>query len=348
VRAVAILLLVASTLLADAETAAFFLTRAESAMNARQYDKAKEFIERSLAEEEGYLPALVMKARLAGAQNRSADAVRILEAVVARKSEARGSVEGRAIREAEQLLANLDAAQVDYNKLLKDYVEKLLALAHESKKRKPRLAIACYQQVLAVQPDNAEALQQLKGDGDAEVKAVPKKRGESLLNGRNLNNWSASAPSWTYKDKVLHARLDGVAQVVHCRGDVSGNFEYICELRFVEKMGKDPLIGLLIGGRGDYDHFGVWIFADSIRLERQTQEGVRSEYARKAVSNLAKGFTRNDWHTYRVVHKAKRITVFVDGVELYSSAAADRLPEGWLGLWAQDARIEIRRVAVVR
>jgi tetratricopeptide (TPR) repeat protein len=326
----------------------YFLKRAETSLIAGQLDETEKFIERALEEESGFLPALVMKARLAQRRDQRDAAIRLLESVVAQKNDVRGAVAGRAVREAEELLAELDAARAEYRKLVDAYVQRLLALAHDSLKRKPQLAAACYQQVLAVQPDNPEALKNGKLPVAPDAKAAPEVPGTSLLNGKDLDNWKGVTSCWTFEDRVCRARLNGIAQIVRCEGDVKGDYEYICELRFIESMGKDPTIGLLFGGRDDYDHFGLWIFKGNIRLERQTEKGVRSEYQRKAVANLAKGFTRDAWHTYRIAVKSKRITVYVDGKEIYSSAAADRLPEGFVGLWAQDALIEIRQVSVVR
>lgn len=74
-------LLLASLVFADTETATFFLTRAENAINAGKLADAEEFIERSLAEEKGFLPALVMRARLAQHRGKDADAIRELEKV---------------------------------------------------------------------------------------------------------------------------------------------------------------------------------------------------------------------------------------------------------------------------
>ncbi|MHC4954398.1 MAG: tetratricopeptide repeat protein, partial [Planctomycetota bacterium] len=190
------LLLLASPLFADRETAAFFLTRAETAMEAGNLDEAKKFIERSLSEETGYLPALVMSARLARLRGDDADAIRQLEAVLKQKDDARGSAEGRAIQEAEKLIGELDKGRGDYQKLLDEYVDRLLAIARDAEKKKPKLALACYRQILTVQPDHKEALRKAKAPAKAKkpAKTSAKVRGTPLFNGKNMNGWSGSLP----------------------------------------------------------------------------------------------------------------------------------------------------------
>jgi len=347
VRTLALLLLI-TPLLADPETADFFLTRAKTALDAGQLEKATKFIDRSLEEEEGYLPALLMKARVALRGGEKAEAIRHLEAVLKKKQTASGAAERRAVAEAEEMIGKLDRARLEFDKLRSEYIDKLLELARESAKRKPKLAEACYHQILAVQPDHAEALRKLQSKSKSKGKAKPRVRGVQLFNGKNLKGWSGEAPSWTVNDRILNARLDGIAQINQYKDEVKGNFEYICEPRFVETMGNDPLIGILFGGRSRYDHFGLWIWDGSLRLERQTGEHARSELQRKSALRLPGDYDREEWHVYKIVHKSKRITVFVDGEEVFSFAGADRALDGFVGLWAQDSLIEIRKITLVR
>ncbi|MHC4952353.1 MAG: family 16 glycoside hydrolase, partial [Planctomycetota bacterium] len=83
-------------------------------------------------------------------------------------------------------------------------------------------------------------------------------------------------------------------------------------------------------------------------LERQTEEHKRSELQRKSASRLPGDFTRDEWHTYKVVRKDKRIVVYLDGKEVFSFAGADRTLDGFLGIWAQDSLVEIRKIALLR
>ena len=52
--------------------------------------------------------------------------------------------------------------------------------------------------------------------------------------------------------------MDRIAQINKRREELQGDFELIYELRIIETVGSDPLVGLLYGGRGPYDHFGIW------------------------------------------------------------------------------------------
>jgi len=307
-------------------------------------EEAAKFVERSLGEEQDYLPALVMKARLAQRQGKKAEAIRHLEAVLARKGAANGDDARRAVQDAVELMAKLDVARAEYEMILAGYVDKLLGIARGAEKRSPELANACYRQILAVRSDHPEALRKLKSP----AKAAPKPRGTPLFNGKDLEGWTGKAPAWRVEDRVLHARLDGVAQINRYREELEGDFELVVELRLIDKMGNDPLVGVIFGGRGPYDHFGLWIFEDSLRLERQTEERKRSGLQRRSVRRMPGKFTRKRWHAYKIVRDSKRITVFVDRKEVFSFAGADRSLDGFIALWVQDSLVEIRSVRLSR
>lgn len=338
------LLALASLLYADTETARFFVQRGERALEDGKLDDAEKFVERSLGEEEGYLPALLLQARVAQRRGKKDEAIRHLEAVLAKKGSPHSDEEGRAIRAAEKLMGNLDEVRVEYDKLRAEYIAKLIELAKSSEKRKPDLAAACYRQILAVKADHAIAADKVQPP----KKAPAKKRGKSLFNGKDLDGWSGKAPAWKVEDRVLVARMDRIAQINKRLDELQGDFELIYELRIIETLGSDPLVGMLFGGRGTYDHFGLWIWDDSLRLERQTEEHRRGELQRKSLRHLPGKFAREQWHTYRLVCKAKRITVYVDDKEVFSFAGADRSLDGFIGIWAQDSLVEIRSIRLVR
>lgn len=341
-----LVLLLAAAVLADEESARYFLTRGERAMEAGRLDEAQKFLERSLGELKDYAPTLLALARLAQRRGKKEDAVKHLEAVLAKKGTALSAEERRAVKDAEELMAQIDAARVAFETLLDGYVDSLLRVASGAEKRNPELAQACYRQILVVKPAHPEALRRAQREPEKEQPKKP--AGEPIFNGKDLEEWTGKAPAWTVDAGILHARLEGIAQINRYRKEVEGSFVYECELRLVETLGKDPLVGLLFGGRGPYDHFGVWVWRDAVSLERQPEEGKRSDLQRRGASRLPGRFSRGDWHVYRIAVEEKRITVSLDGKEIFSFAGADRQPGGYVGLWVQDSRVEIRRATLER
>ena len=141
----------------------------------------------------------------------------------------------------------------------------------------------------------------------------------------------------------MRGELADAANVNRFRREIGGDFELTCELRVIKNLGRNPLHGIVFGLRSSYDHFGLWMWPDSWRLERQTEEHKRSELQRRSLKRYRGKFLPSKWHLYRIVRKGKRVTCFVDKQELWSFVGADRTLDGFVGLWVQERSIEVRR-----
>ena len=116
-------------------------------------------------------------------------------------------------------------------------------------------------------------------------------------------------------------------------------------MRVKEDLGKDPLFGIVIGIRGSYDHFGMWIWPESWRLEHQTGEHERAELARRDFKSH-KDYDASEWNTYRLEVEGKKITGYVNGRKIWSTSGAVRELDGFVGCWVQERTVEIRTFAI--
>jgi tetratricopeptide (TPR) repeat protein len=150
-----LLLLLPLAVRADEETAWFFVTRARKSIEANDFDKAQEFLARSLEERADYPPALLAAADLAMARGDRPEAVRRLEACLAQRRRAGlATRELDAIKKAEEMLADADPARAELRALFDDYVRKLESLAARSERDNPEQARACWRAILRVRPDH--------------------------------------------------------------------------------------------------------------------------------------------------------------------------------------------------
>ena len=125
ISALVLIAALGASVLADAETAGFFVARAETAFVEGRFDDTEKFIRRALNEEGGYLPAIYLRARVALKQDNKAKAIQALEAVIAGKERAITPAEKRAVRDATKLMGELDAGRAAFEKLQAAYFAKV-------------------------------------------------------------------------------------------------------------------------------------------------------------------------------------------------------------------------------
>jgi hypothetical protein len=117
-------------------------------------------------------------------------------------------------------------------------------------------------------------------------------------------------------------------------------------MRVKEDIGEEPVFAILFGMKGTYDHFGLYVWQESWRVERKFEENRRSDLTRHTFKRLSERFSRSDWHAYRVEVTGRRIRCFVDDREIADTRAADRELDGPVGFWLQDLSVEIRRFTI--
>jgi tetratricopeptide (TPR) repeat protein len=345
VRRIALLLplVLAGPVVADTDTALFFVKKARDAAAEEDYEKAEHWCRRAIQEEKGFPPALLALAEIALAQENRAEALEHLEACVAQEKKGLSDEGRQAVREAQLQLKKLDAARFEFKRMADGYVRAVLALARREAKRKPQLARECWRNALLVDPANAEAAAKLGSAGETAAAGTP------LFNGKDLDGWTDAEPQWTAPCGNLVARaVPGSTTVNRYKKEIHGNYSLVCELRVEEDLGKYPLFGILFGLRGNYDHFGLWGWPEEWRLEHSTGENERSELARRTFRTHKEKYSRFDWNTYRIDVEGKRITSFVNGRKIWSTSGAIRSMDGFVGFWVQELVVEIRKVELIQ
>jgi len=339
-RVVVLLLVLGPFVRADKETALFFVKKGRDAATREDYTKAERWLQRALKEEKKYAPALLALAEVAQAQGNRDQAISHLEACVA--GDGVSDPERKAMDKARSQLKQLDAARFDFQRMRDAYVKKLAALATRGAKSNPDLARECWRLVLLVDPGNAEAKRYQGGGGNDEAD-----EGIPLFNGRNLDEWTGSRPAWTVRDGHMFGRVADAANVTRHKHEANGKFTLVCEMRVLEDIGDDPLFGIVLGMRGSYDHFGLWIWPKGWRLEHQTGEHERDELARRTFRSHKAKYDRFAWNTYRIDVDGKRITGFVNSKKIWSTSGAVRSLDGHVGCWVQEQSVEIRKLQLI-
>jgi len=338
-----LVLALAAAARADEESALYFLGRAKEALAANDLDKAAEFLEKSAHEKEGYPPTLVALAELAKRRGDRESAVKYLNDCLERRGSGDPTkAEREAFAAAEKMLGELDAAGAQFRKLVADYLADVVRLARNAKD--PAFAKECWRTVLLLDPDNKEARDGMAAADTASRGGAPP-AGTPLFNGKDLDGWIDRRSPWSVEDGILRGRIDG-ASANRTEKPLTGDYTLTCEMRVKEDVGGEPIFGILFGMKGTYDHFGLFMWDESWRIERHFEEHRRSDLARCTYKHLSGKFSRNDWHTYRIEVEGKRIRAFVDDREIGDTRAADRGLDGPVGFWLQDLAVEIRSFAV--
>jgi tetratricopeptide (TPR) repeat protein len=132
------------------------LQRAERRLANGQLDKAREGIERALERDRKSIAAWDLRARWAAAADDADDRLWSLHQKL-RLSVAQG-VDAADVEAQRVLLIEIDPVARDLFLLKSDYIEKLLPIGARYEKRgRPHSAIRVFKQILAIDPENAEA-----------------------------------------------------------------------------------------------------------------------------------------------------------------------------------------------
>lgn len=328
---------------ADDESALYFLGRAREAIEAGDLDRASEFLEKSAKEKEGYAPTLFAFAQVAHRRGDPKTAVRFLEACLEQRKRADLSFSEReAIEAAGKLLAEVDEARAQFRKLVADYVGEVSRLARAT--NDAALARECWRAILVVDPENAEAKERLGAEAAGEPAAKPAGavKTTKVFNGKDLDGLTRGS-DWTVKGGVLRGRVADAAIMTRSEKSVKGPYTLVCEMRTKEDLAGNPRIGVLVGIKSLWDHFGFWVCDDDLRIFRSTGE---NQGTNLKVTRFPEAFDRKEWHVYRIRVDGRQITCSIDDQEIFKHEDVDRDLDGPVGLFVQEQETEFRRLVV--
>lgn len=344
------LVLLAVPLFADRDSAGYFCGRAQKALAAGNFDEAGDLYEKALREFEGYAPALLGLADIAKKRGDAAEEQARLRACYERGSSGNlDEAERKAVEEASRRLGDVLGPERDLDALLDGYAEDLLALANRAKRSgNTDLEQEALARVLHVRPEHYEAKTRLEALRGSEPATVVE-GGVVLFNGKDLEGWADGPPVWSVLDGHLVGQGGTSAYWNRHKLELHGDYTIECELRVKEDVGTDPLVGIVLGAKGPYDHHGFWIWPESWRFERHTAENQRGDLAHRNFKRApGGGFDRFEWQRYVITVEGKRVTCEWDGREVFDARVPEEACDGYLGLWVQDCTLEVRRLVFRR
>jgi len=349
-RRLAILLLalgvLPATARADRDAAEYFCGRAGKALAGGSLDEAAELFEKALAELDGYAPALLGLADVAKKRGDATEEQKRLRACYERGQTGNlDDAERKAVTEATRRLGDVLAPERDLDELFDGYATELLTLANRAKRSgNTDLEMEALTRILHVRPEHYEAKSRLKALQGTEPATVVE-GGVALFNGKDLEGWASGPPVWTVDEGHLLGEGGTAAFWNRYKTEFHGDYVIECELRVKEDHGSDPLVGIVLGAKGPYDHHGFWIWPESWRFERHTAENERSDLARRNYKRApGGGFDRFEWQRYVITVRGKRVTCEWDGREVFDVMLPEKTCDGALGLWVQNCTLEVRRL----
>jgi tetratricopeptide (TPR) repeat protein len=347
--AVSLLLLLASFAAADEEAAAFFTARGAEALAKGDLKEAQAQFEKALGNHAGYFPARLGLAKTARAGGKTDDALRQLEAILdAAEGKTLDPASSAALKEARNLLGEMDKPRLEYRDAVSEYVSKLLALARRSEDANPELARRCVDRILAVCPDHPGALL-LKAAIPASVLAPkPKANEEPLFNGKDLQGFADHAPIFSVKKGVVVAEAVNGSWLLRTERVLKGDYSVEYEARVLQDAGDKPCLALGFGFRKEERTYQIEVHVDYLLFRirdfatDQTQKFGRIDFYR-----LKTPLDRTKWNVFRVDVRDNVATVSVNGESFASNPASPGTYDGQAMIMAQDAVGEVRRIALV-
>jgi tetratricopeptide (TPR) repeat protein len=351
---VVLVVLLAPVARADREAAAFFAGRGERALEDKDYGEAETQFHRALAEQANYLRAILGLAMTAKGMEKIPDAVGYLETCMdIAESRELDKAEQEFAERAESMLKELDRARLDYRRIERPYVRKLLALAERSKESDAELARRCAERILKLDPEHARARKILE-----EVGPRLKTREETpfadpneiaLFNGENLQNWADTGGVWSVTDGKIVGTVKEHAYVMRTKEMIEGDYRLEIEARILSDSTDTPRICVMFGVKQEDDAFELNVFKTSFSLAGGTTAEDKKKLHGVDHFIVDDAYDRHNWNRYTIEVKGNHTKLSVNGLKF----AEHRVPEsveydGYVALVVQECVAEFRKVAVVK
>ena len=333
--------------LADREAAEFHAEKGEKALKAGDTDSAGESFRKSLEEDGTFHPARFGLARALIATGRPSEGLEELRRFIAEmKAEVAPPPAwgGRHVR-ANRMFEEMDAASAEIAKVVDRYADSLVALGKKWKEKDPLVAERALRRALKLRPGDKAAVDLL-----AVVDSIPKGKPIDLFNGADFSGWlDAELPYFRVDSGAIVADVERGSRQIRSAEALDGDYDISVEARVVSESGNgDPMVSLLAALKGTYDFVGVGLINRKVYFfDRLTEKDRRILY-KGAVEEWGHPLDLTAWNTYALQFRREEITALINGMEVGKHPRAPERAEGFVGLYAQGAKVEFRKVRLQR
>lgn len=140
----------------------------------------------------------------------------------------------------------------------------------------------------------------------------------------------------------------GIATFVRAQTTVEGNFDVLMETRLVQAYGANPYFALLGAWAAEFDNSRFGVLVDALQWAEYRSEQEMSRVYRSPVAKLPKPLDPKVFNVYELRYRDGRIEAWLNGKKVAETRRDPARKGGFVGLLAQDCRVEFKRVEVVR
>jgi tetratricopeptide (TPR) repeat protein len=343
-----LLLLVGPAVQADEDIAELLFTKAEKAARGKRYEEAAGLYERALKEHSPYPEAAFGLAVALEKQGKTQEALRAFlrcrDDLAALKRPTRRQ---RSLgKKADRAIQKLGAGYAELDDLDAQLVKDLLAFARRYRRSDPAWAKRALETVLAIDPGNKTASDELgrlgavSGPADAE-------RPFSPAISAGMHDWHPGPKDdWSLTGDLLTCDTSGPGQLNFYKPRLEGSYSFRASFRLKGTKGSKRVFGFFFGDKGSEKSDWALIFnwAGELDLARTTEQG-----RHRAHSKILPSWKYDRWHTIQVDVKPGAVVCSLDGKRVFDvDGEAKDAFDGNVALYVQDAHVEIRNVEVRR
>jgi tetratricopeptide (TPR) repeat protein len=333
VLAAAALALSASPASGDRETAEFFAKRAEKLLQGGDAAGATEQYRRSLAEDDGYLPAHVGLGDALSASGSKSEAAAAYRAALAVADRTKPLPTGWAelAARARKSLAAADAGGVTLERIRQQYADALVSLADRWKAKDPPLAERALRLAVDAVPGHAAATERLEGFVGKGVVVV--------FDGKAFDGFTPKPDddTWKIADGILRGGLARKAKGLLTERIFDADLDVRMEARLVKKLGDSPKLGIVAAGTSKHEGLLFGAFDDTLILDDLKDESNRLRLWTGIIRNLKPACDPTQWTKYELRLRGAEISLLVNGVLLRKEKRPPERARGTVGVHVQDA-----------
>jgi hypothetical protein len=336
------------TAVADRAAADFFVQRGEKALRERKWPEAQELFRKAMTEDDTHVPA---RNGLADALYGAGDRAGALEQwrKVASASDGGGPlpppwVEG--VGRAKTRVADLEAADAQFNAILDKQVDGLLDLASRWGEKDPDVAVRALRDLLKLRPGHEAATSALAALGGAAPVEWT-----SLFDGKDMSAFlDPDRIVWNVVNGVMVGDAAKKTYSLGARESLHGDFDLRMEARILKGYSQNRILLLCGATHGPYvgTQGGLFLGDMVIRESDGRGDGNQKYPYKEAVSNLPPSFDLATWTTYELQFRGSKVRFVVNGTRLNETDRFPNRDDGTPAILIQDVRVEVRRFQVIQ